>query len=149
MRRPSRGHQIRDAINTAATAQGAALTAALHPGDPRVVVVDGRTVILILGNSALGNTLQDNRPYEIGRDSLDNPLPDGTRLEVPQGVTLVFDAGAMIKLRGANVDVGSSTENVDRSGGGGAGAGYSPPAGVFHLLFRRDVGYRPRAAAYH
>lgn len=109
--------KIRDAINTAATAQGAALTAALHPGDPRVVVVDGRTVILILGNSALGNTLQDNRPYEIGRDSLDNPLPDGTRLEVPQGVTLVFDAGAMIKLRGANVDVGSSTENVDRSGG--------------------------------
>ena len=109
--------KIRDAISAAATAQNLAITVALHPADPRVVVVDGRTVVLILGNSALGNTLQDNLPYEIGRDSLDNPLPDGTRLEVPREVTLVFDAGAIVKLRGANVDVGSSAENIDRSGG--------------------------------
>jgi len=109
--------KIRDAINTAAATQGVSVTAALHPSDPRVVVVDGRTVVLILGNSALGNTLQDNQPYEIGTDSLGNPLPDGARLEVPRGVTVVFDAGAVVKLRGANIDVGSSAENVDRSRG--------------------------------
>jgi hypothetical protein len=105
------------ATTTAATGQNVALSASLHANDPTVVVVDGRTVTIILGTSALGNTLQDNQPYEIGTDSLGNVLPDGARLEVPRGVTVVFDAGAVVKLRGANIDVGSSTENVDRSRG--------------------------------
>ena len=36
-------------------------------------------------------------------------------MDVPKGVTVMIDAGAVFKLRGANIDVGSSTQNIDRS----------------------------------
>ena len=35
---------------------------------------------------------------------------------VPRNTTVMIDAGAIIKLRGANIQVGSSDVNVDRSG---------------------------------
>ena len=46
-----------------------------------------------------------------------SPLSDGSKFEIPQGVTVMVDAGAIIKLRGANIDVGSSAQGIDRSGG--------------------------------
>ena len=36
-------------------------------------------------------------------------------MDVPKGVTVMIDAGAVFKLRGANIDVGSSTQNINRS----------------------------------
>ena len=44
-------------------------------------------------------------------------LADGAGLEVPQGVTVMIDAGALFKLQEANLDVGSSAEGIDRSAG--------------------------------
>jgi hypothetical protein len=78
------------------------------------------SIVRIVGNGGVdGNlaTTGDNLAYNIGRDILNKPLSDGTALQVPQGVTLMIDAGAVFKLRGANIDVGSSSQGVDRSQG--------------------------------
>ncbi|NBP82167.1 hypothetical protein EBU58_15970, partial [bacterium] len=44
-----------------------------------------------------------------------NPLTDGASLIVPAGVTLMIDAGSVLRMRQANIDVGSSTELVSRT----------------------------------
>ena len=57
------------------------------------------------------------QPYLIGLDQFTHqPLADGGNLVVPQGVTLMIDAGAVLKLEGANIDVGLNSPNIDRSG---------------------------------
>ncbi len=38
-------------------------------------------------------------------------------MEVPKGVTTMIDAGAAFKLRNARIGVGSSSVQLDRSGG--------------------------------
>ena len=38
-------------------------------------------------------------------------------LDVPMGVTTMIDAGAVFKLRGSRIGVGSSNLNINRSGG--------------------------------
>lgn len=75
-------------------------------------------VLRVVGNGgADGNlaTVADNLAYEVGFNSLGNALSDGTTLRVPKGVSMVVDAGAIFKLRRANIDVGSFSLNVDRS----------------------------------
>lgn len=52
--------------------------------------------------------------YYIGYDPEGNVLSDGANLTVPAGVTLMFDAGATVRLAKANVEVGSSSELVSR-----------------------------------
>jgi len=90
--------------------------AAAGPGD--IVRIVGNNFDDDAGPTYEGNyTYNDNEAYEIGRGVFNNPLRDGTKMEVPQGVTVMIDAGAMFKLRGANIDVGSSAEGIDRSGG--------------------------------
>ncbi|HYW77925.1 MAG TPA: FG-GAP-like repeat-containing protein, partial [Thermoguttaceae bacterium] len=54
-------------------------------------------------------------PYQIGYDLFGNPLPDGAKMEVPRGVTLMIDEGAVFKFRDANLDVGSSSVGLNRS----------------------------------
>ncbi|MBX3422804.1 MAG: pre-peptidase C-terminal domain-containing protein [Pirellulaceae bacterium] len=86
-----------------------ALTAA-QPGD----------VVRIVGNAGADGslaTLADNLAYEIGFDSLGRPLPDGATFDVPRGVTVMIDAAAVLKMRRSRVGIGSSSTNVDRSGG--------------------------------
>ena len=61
------------------------------------------------------STLQEVVPYEIGTDPLGNVLSDGATMNVPQGVTLMIDAGAVIKLMNANISVGSSSLIVNNS----------------------------------
>ena len=82
------------------------------------------TIIRVLGNNFDDDDPNDpstyinNEPYELGYDPNNgSTLDDGRTLEVPQGVTLLIDAGAMFKLYGANIDVGSSAEDIDRSEG--------------------------------
>lgn len=85
--------------------------AAARPGD----------TVRIVGNGGLdGNltTLGDNFAYEIGRGGASNaPLSDGATMEVPQGVHVQIDAGAIFKLRDARIVAGSSSSSVDVSGG--------------------------------
>ncbi|HJS06598.1 MAG TPA: NF038122 family metalloprotease, partial [Pirellulales bacterium] len=77
-------------------------------------------VVRIVGNGgADGNlaTLSDNLAYEVGFNNLGQALSDGTDMQVPKGVTVMVDAGAIFKLRRANIDVGSRSQGVDRSEG--------------------------------
>ncbi|QDV27539.1 GEVED domain-containing protein [Aureliella helgolandensis] len=87
----------------------AALTAAV-PGD----------VVRILGNGGADKnfaTSTDNLAYEIGFDNLGNALPDGSTFDVPKDVSVMIDAGAILKMRRSRVGVGSTSVNVDRSAG--------------------------------
>ncbi|MEQ1825450.1 MAG: pre-peptidase C-terminal domain-containing protein [Pirellula sp.] len=63
----------------------------------------------------VGNT--QNRAYEIGFNRFGNALADGSTLDVPKNVTVMIDAGAIIKMGRARISAGSSTVSVDRSGG--------------------------------
>lgn len=78
-------------------------------------------IVRILGNGGLdGNalTMADSYAYEIGTGGpLNQPLSDGATMNVPRGVTVMIDAGAVFKLRGASINVGSTTSSVDRSRG--------------------------------
>ena len=66
-------------------------------------------VIRIAGNTAA-------TPYQIGTDLAGRPLSDGATFVVPRGVTVMIDEGAILKLRAAIVDVGSSSAIVSRAG---------------------------------
>ncbi len=77
------------------------------------------SLIRILGNGGSDgdvSTLGNNRPYLLGLNG-SVALQDGATLEVPQGVTVMVDAGALFKLREANFDVGTSLAGVNRSQG--------------------------------
>ncbi|WP_164101090.1 dockerin type I domain-containing protein [Candidatus Laterigemmans baculatus] len=68
------------------------------------------------GNDGRFDTLSDNRAYEIGRGGVNNQeLSDGLNLEIPRGVTVMVDAGVILKLRNAGISVGSNTVDTDRS----------------------------------
>jgi hypothetical protein len=60
-----------------------------------------KKIIRVVGNA--GNT-----PYLIGTTVTGQPLEDGITFNVPKGVTVMIDAGAVLKLRAAIIDVGSS-----------------------------------------
>ncbi|MCA9069394.1 MAG: hypothetical protein KDA84_10745, partial [Planctomycetaceae bacterium] len=90
----------------------------------RAILGDDIPVIVrIVGNSGtdgLLSTQSDNTPYELGLDdNLVNrgDLVDGGTFNVPRGVTVMIDEGALLKLQDVNIDVGTSAVNVDRSGG--------------------------------
>ena len=77
-------------------------------------------MIRIIGNGgADGNlgTPADNVPYEIGFNLLSQPLADGSTLNVPQGVSVMIDRGAVLKLRRARIGVGSFDATTNLSGG--------------------------------
>jgi hypothetical protein len=76
-------------------------------------------IVRIVGNGGLDNditTEEDNFSYQVGVSNFGGfELEDGRNLEVPQGVTAIFDAGAIVKLRSARIAAGSSTLLEDRS----------------------------------
>ncbi|MCA9136187.1 MAG: hypothetical protein KDB00_05495, partial [Planctomycetales bacterium] len=78
-------------------------------------------IVRIVGNGGLDGkveTEQDNFSYKIGlTDVGGQSLEDGRAMNVPRGVTTMIDAGAILKLRGSYINVGSSTLQVDRSNG--------------------------------
>ncbi len=103
----------------AAGGTGSAVAPFQHIKDAVAVAVPGQ-VIRVVGNGGADgilSTTADNIPYQIGFNSNNQPLPDGSTLEIPQGVTLMVDAGAVFKLRRALIGVGSSSTSVDKSGG--------------------------------
>lgn len=104
-------------LKVSATAAGRVVTVTEHFAN-----IGGRPLTIDLGSSPLYTSLNDNVPYEIGYGSLSyNPptrvLSDGAKMEVPQGTTVMIDAGAVFKLGAANLDVGSSALLIDRSSG--------------------------------
>jgi hypothetical protein len=78
-------------------------------------------IVRIVGNGGLDSNLlteEDNFSYKIGISEVGgSPLEDGSSMNVPRGVTTMIDAGAVFKLRNSYVNVGSSTTQIDRSGG--------------------------------
>lgn len=104
------------------------------------------SIVRVVGNGgADGNldTLGDNRAYEIGFDNTITPsvpLADGTALDVPQGVTLVIDAGAVFKLSEANINAGSFAQGVDLSGGSIQVLGTPQRSAIFTSYYHEQVG---------
>jgi len=77
-------------------------------------------VVRIVGNGGSDGNLgtpEDAKPYEIGFGLLSQPLADGSTLNVPKGVTVMIDRGAVLKLRRARIGVGSFSATGDASGG--------------------------------
>ncbi len=77
-------------------------------------------IVRIVGNGGTdGNlgTAADAMPYEIGFNLMGLPLRDGSTLDVPKGVTVMIDRGAVVKLRRARIGVGSYAATTDLSGG--------------------------------
>jgi hypothetical protein len=77
-------------------------------------------LVRIVGNGGLDgdlSTLNDNRPYLIGLNNSSLALADGSDFQVPQGTTVMIDGGALFKMRKANLDSGSTSATIDRSGG--------------------------------
>ena len=85
--------------------------AAAAPGD----------IVRVVGNAGADGdaaTLQDNQAFELGYNPLSGAdLPDGDSLIVKQGVTLMVDAGVVIKSRRARIARGSDSSLIDLSGG--------------------------------
>ncbi|MDO4550075.1 MAG: S8 family serine peptidase [Planctomycetia bacterium] len=59
--------------------------------------------------------LTDNQAYLIGWGNQNDALPDGNTLCVPYGVNVTVDEGVVIKLRQANIEVGSRMTGIDQS----------------------------------
>ncbi|MFN8740790.1 MAG: hypothetical protein ACK5YR_12765, partial [Pirellula sp.] len=80
-------------------------TAAARPGDVVRIVGDNRFTDLTLAQA-----------YEIGdAGSPVGTLADGASLNVPRGVTLVVDSGAILKFAGSKILIGSDDATTDRS----------------------------------
>lgn len=108
-------------VDKAAPAGGnGGLTTPFRNLGPALAAASPGDVVRIVGNGgADGNlaTLADNLAYEIGYDQFSQPLADGTGLAVPQGVTVMIDAGAVFKLRRANIEVGTADQEASRAEG--------------------------------
>ena len=75
-------------------------------------------LVRVIGGGGLDqniDTLADNQGYEVGLDVTGVSLEDGAEVLVPQGVTLMLHAGALLKLRKANLDAGTSAATISRS----------------------------------
>ncbi|MHB0959585.1 MAG: tandem-95 repeat protein [Pirellulaceae bacterium] len=132
-----------DNLNTTATADGSVVQLTkVDSLDVRGTqgLLTASNLVRIVGNGGTDgsvDTLADNRPYLLGVDSSKLPLADGAGLIVPQGVTVMIDAGALLKLKAANIDVGTSALGSNRSAGVLQVLG-TPEASVHFHSFRND-----------
>ena len=79
--------------------------------------VSSGDIIRVVGSVGVDNnlaTVGDNPAYEIGRGGVGNAvLSDGVTFEVPRGVTMMIDAGAIFKMKGSRIVAGSRAAGVD------------------------------------
>ncbi len=84
----------------------------------RAAAQPGFTTIRIVGNGGVDGrieTAQDNFSYQIGFANNGLPLADGSSMDLPQGIRVVIDSGAVLKLSGARIGVGSVSPQIDLS----------------------------------
>ncbi len=84
----------------------------------RAAAQRGFTTIRIVGNGGIDGrieTAQDNFSYQIGNASNGLPLSDGATMDLPQGVRVIIDSGAVLKLSGSRIGVGSVSPLIDVS----------------------------------
>ena len=127
---------IARAINGALNPDGSKALKITATSSGWTVQLAGQTVIFDRQSGPLHTTLEGtvvpdpNNPggymmayktaYEIGTTGTGQNkrnLADGATMDLPRGVTVTIDAGAVFKLQGANIDVGSLAQNVDHSQG--------------------------------
>ena len=104
-------------------------------------LLSSSNLVRIVGNGGQDgavDTIADNRPYLLGIDNADLPLVDGAGLYVPQGVTVMIDAGALLKLSEANVDVGTSVLGDNRAAGSVQVLG-TPDSAVYFRSYHNDL----------
>lgn len=92
-----------------------ALSAAAASGTTKIVRIVGNG----FDDDVVGDpsTFDNNEAYQIGLTDAFQPLEDGATFDIPQNVTVMVDAGAIIKLQKANIEVGSNNILDDRSQG--------------------------------
>ena len=90
------------------------------------------------GTDGLLTTPADATPYLIGVDNAGATLADGRNFDVPQGVTVMIDAGAVLKLQSASIDVGTASTGVNRQNGAVQLLG-TPFSQVYLTDFRNDA----------
>jgi hypothetical protein len=116
-------------------AAAAAITAAA-PGTITTVRIEGNG-----GTDGNPGTPGDNLPYLIGFDHTGLvPEQDGSTFVVPQGVDVMIDAGAILKLHSAIIDAGNSVPGIDLSGGALQVLGTPASKVIFTSLFNNAVG---------
>ena len=80
-------------------------------------------LVRIVGNGGNDGNLAteaDATPYLVGVDNAGSPLVDGRTFDVPQATTIMIDAGVVIKLQNANIDIGTDPNVVGPSRQDGA-----------------------------
>lgn len=98
-------------------------------------------LIRIVGNGGTDRdtlTPNDATPYVLGVSNVGATLADGRNFDVPQGVTVMIDAGAVIKLQSASIDAGTSSVGVNRQNGAVQVLG-TPNEKVYLTSFRNDA----------
>ncbi len=91
--------------------------AAAGPGDIVRIVANANTdgVVGLPNDNFAG--ADDNLAYVIGKGLNNATLKDGRDLIVPKDVTVMIDAGVVLKMLGSRIAVGSGDNGVDASGG--------------------------------
>ncbi len=116
-------------------------------------------VVRVAGNGGADGsmaTIADNKPYLIGLNNAGAYLEDGglvqfdqftpglvarvpsERLQVPKGVTLMIDAGALFKMRKGSIEAGTAEVGIDLAGGSIQVLG-TPLESVHFRSFRDDT----------
>ena len=88
--------------------------------DTALAAATAGDIVRVVGNGGIDGdfqTLADNGAYQVGFNSFGQALEDGTLVNVPKGVTLMIDEGAIFKMRRSAISVGSTAIEIDRSGG--------------------------------
>ncbi|MDE0862900.1 MAG: GEVED domain-containing protein [Rubripirellula sp.] len=80
--------------------------------DQAIAAATEGITIRIVGNGGVDGqleTLADNHSYQIGYTSNGLALPDGTSLDLPKGVRMIIDSGAILKMSRSRIGVGSAS----------------------------------------
>lgn len=118
--RPSSTANTKFVDKAAAAGGDGSISAPFKNIDDAFAATTAGDTVRIVGNGGADKSFAsqaDNLAYEIGFDNLGRPLPDGPTFDVPRDVSVVIDAGAILKLRRARIGVGSTSVSVDRSAG--------------------------------
>jgi hypothetical protein len=106
-----------DKAATSASGNLGTLTNPFREIDQAIAAATEGMTIRVVGNGGVDGrieTLEDNYSYQIGYTLNSLPLSDGQKLELPKGVRMVIDSGAILKMSRSRIGVGSASL-VDQS----------------------------------